>query len=328
MIKKLLVVAVIALVIYMGLRLAQKSPLPMPTELIEIATGEKLSDQAKAPIELDLPLPPTKIADVDCESERKILFDHSVSQLLQQLQTGSLKLRAACTPGVLGMDVNTCEQAAQSPDDKTQSQACQSFLMMARARLVERLTADWDHYDSMELSVLVNKIFATLTRESSLTPVERTEWREMTEALIRRNPENGEAIKAHLMTFLTDQGEDSMDADSEIWGWVARGLGVAGNDPQLRELALFGELQKDDALTRLKAQIAAHPHEALAHYYLAAYFWRQQDRAGALFELALAVQAEPKNQRFRDSLNLAQNPKTDFGEKIFALQVGFNWDQL
>lgn len=330
MIQKTLVLIALVFTIYLGWTLRPQKDGVAQKTLPSAPTG-KLSVQAMAPIEMDLPVaPPTGsvAATVDCEEERKVLFANSVEQLVDMIARKTLVLRSECTPPVVGLDANTCAAFSESPDDETQRSGCQSFLMMSRARVMDALTADWDHYDSMEIGVLVNKIVAQLTKMGALKPKDVEEWRKMTEALVRRIPNNAEAVKAHVMTYMNDAAEDPFGADSPMWEWVERGLELEPGDAQLVEMKLFGDARGEDALTKLSDYVRAHPQQGIAHYHLASYFWRQKDRAGTLRELQSALQLEPENQRYQETFRQAKNPRTGFDAKIFTVTLGFRWDDF
>ncbi|MBX3018801.1 MAG: hypothetical protein KF767_12995 [Bdellovibrionaceae bacterium] len=331
MIKRLLVAVALGFAIYLGWNLRANETPDGRIIQPDMSGARKLSVQAMAPIEMDLPVSATTgtvAATVNCEEERRVLFANSVDQLVDMIARRALTLRSECTPPVIGLDTGTCASFAESPDDETQRQGCQSFLMMARARVMDALTADWDHYDSMEIGVLVNKIVAQLTKQGALKPAEVEEWRKMTEALTRRLPNNPEAIKAHVMTYLNDAGEDPFGPESPLWDWVDRGLELAPTEPQLLEMKLFGEARSEEALSRLSQYAKAHPEQGLPHYHLASYHWRQKDRANTLRELELALQLDPENQRYQETFRKAKNPRTGFDAKIFVVTIGFSWDQF
>lgn len=330
MIKRLLVLVALGLAIYLGWSLRAKDETTPPTAPTD-RSARKLSVQARAPIEMDLPVAApsgTVTATPDCEEERRTLFANSVEQLVDLIARDQLRLRPACTPPVVGLDAGACAAFAADPEDETRRAACGSFLMMARGRLVDALTPDWDHYESMELGVLVNKIVAQLTKVGALRPAEVEEWRRMTEALVKRLPDNPEAVKAHLMTYLNEANADPFGAESPLWDWVERGLELAPDDPQLLEMKLLGAARGEDALSRLSAHLKAHPGQAAAHYHLASYHWRQKDRPGTLRELERALQLDPESQRYQETFRKARNPRTPFGAPIFSVSVGFRWEDF
>lgn len=336
MMKRLLLLGILILTAYLGWRLrpvdstATTSASPLESSAAA-PDPRKLSVQARAPIEMDLPITApsgTVTAKADCEDERRLLFAQSVDQLVDQLQRGSWALRGECTPAVMGMDPAVCASFAADPQDARRRAECVNFLTMARARLVDALTRDWDHYDSMDLGVLVNKIVAHLTRLRSLKAEEVEEWRQMTEALIRRTPENPEAVKAHIMTYMNEATSDPFGAESPLWDWVDRGLELAPGDASLLELKIFGESRGEGALSRLRNLGRAYPNSGAVHYQTAAYYWRQKDRGATLEELRRALQKEPENQRYQATFQKAQDPKTAFDEKIFMVSLGFRWDDF
>lgn len=294
---------------------------------------QKISQLAVGPIELDLPVNETGALNTReqiCVQERQFLFDHSLLQVLEQLQHGSFIFATGCLKPELGLDTGVCHDfAARSPRTREwgrERARCHRYLFVARAQQLARITADWDHYDSMEPSVLVNKILSLMIRAEGLRPGERDEWRRMTEALVRRHPKSLEALKIHLTTFTADLGPDSFGPDSELRGWIDQGLRLDPHDAQLIELYLDSEQWSEDAEERLQDFVRLHPESANGHYHLAAVYWQKKNRVDCLLSLREAVARDPRNPRFRKTLNLARNSRIPLTRKIFTVQIGFSFD--
>lgn len=297
--------------------------------------SRKLSEVAAEPLELDLPLPETR--SLSCEAEQRAFMDHSVEQLIEQIRQGTFppvllahipESQDPCFPPVAGTHFQSCLRMREQAGNARALADCRIYLTFARALQVAALTTDWDHYDSMNLGVLVNQILAKILRSQEITPTERQQWRKMTEALMERQPESLEALKAHLMSFITDPELKALEPDGEVSAWLEKGLELSPHDPQLLELQLFVDSQQADGRNRLQTRLEQEPDSALGYYYLASQDWRAGDRSTSIRNLRRAIELDPSQKRFKESLRKARNPRTSFEENIFVLQLGVSFDQI
>jgi len=328
--KIFIILALVLLVVIVYWKRPQVQPASTPASTTEI--DPKLMQRAAEAV----PLPRAASSEKfqGCPAFYNSLVEKSVAKILEEIEANFSLEQQDCfansklLPATLG-SVQACKDfnRIRPIDEKSKSQ-CLIYLSFFRALRIEELYKNQNEYDSLETTVLVNRILAQIAEMEKMDEAGRAKWRKMTEALLKRMPDSANAIKAHIMTYMMDLKAETLREGSKLYDYIEDGLEKNPNDNQLTELKLFGDGTLNRDFEKVMDFVEANPNNPVGHYHLASMYWRQGKRGQAISALEAALKLSPDDPRFRKTLAQAHNSQNNKDSKIFEVQIGFNFDQL
>ncbi len=145
--------------------------------------------------------------------------------------------------------------------------------------------------------------------------------------LKRRLPNSPFVAKAYLIPILFETtGEDNLPSifQPESRDDIARARKLNPKDLELLELDILTaiEAKEDNIEAELLNLSEDYMTKGIASYYLAWLQWMAKNKQMTLEYLSHAISAEPKNNRYQSTLNLAKESNYDI--KIFSIRINLD----
>lgn len=261
--------------------------------------------------------PSAPVADEkSCHTFRENLVAMDVATLKSQVRAGSLKIMEGCeaweVPSPL---IPMIKEKCKSADIKDQ-EMCIGLMTFYRSLWMDKMTQNQKDYLTMDIGLLVNKIYAGFD-ESKSSAVDKAEFQKMTRALVDRHPYSIQAHKALIGSIIKSGVNDPKGFDYKaIEAAAIEAMKVNPDEGQVHEAYLLAQMQKKDA-QKVNEFVTAHPHSPPALYAQAYFLWKDGDHTSPLALLDKAIELAPNDPRFKTLREQMKNGGKD-------MQMNFN----
>ncbi len=206
---------------------------------------------------------------------------------------------------------------------------CAMKTLLYRAMLHDMASEDVDVTVTEDLPILFDKLLSALAQQDPIR-MEKIATR-----MHELEPNFYEPLKAMTIArFLGVVEETNEEVKSEKMLALEKSLQEARNfgiyDRELLQVEMMMKTQafQDKEALREEGErlVEEFPDRGFGHYAVAASHFHNRDFEGTKKALELAVQREPENQSFRQTLDELKRDPSNFNRKIFRVALGLSFD--